>query len=252
MNFSKHNRGKIAFAVVVIFLLIFTYLWGGNIPSPKNTENNVINDITLDDEALSKEKSLKNSGNLEDGISLKIPPEDRTDFSHNENQDTDINEASGKDQYLTEPVPEGKPTPVEPQSATTSDKQMTCTITIRCDTILDNMDFLDEAKRPLVPSNGIILAEKTVTFYEGESVFNVLLRETRSNNIHMEYVDTPIYNSAYIEGIHNLYEFDCGELSGWMYSVNGWFPNYGCSRYALKEGDQIEWVYTCNLGKDVK
>ena len=60
-----------------------------------------------------------------------------------------------------------------------------------------------------------------------------------------------MYNSAYIEGINNLYEFDCGELSGWMYKVNGWFPNYGCSRYQLKEGDVIEWVYTCDLGVDV-
>ena len=129
---------------------------------------------------------------------------------------------------------------------------MTCTLSIRCSTLLDNLKYLDEAKRQLVPADGIILAEKQVTFYEGESVFNVLLRETRRNNIHMEYVSTPIYNSAYIEGIHNLYEFYCGELSGWMYSVNGWFPNYGCSRYALKEGDRIEWIYTCALGKDVK
>ena len=58
----------------------------------------------------------------------------------------------------------------------------------------------------------------------------------------MEFEDTPMYNSAYIEGINNLYEFDCGELSGWMYKVNGWFPNYGCSRYQLKEGDTIEWA----------
>lgn len=63
--------------------------------------------------------------------------------------------------------------------------------------------------------------------------------------------NTPIYNSAYIEGIGNLYEFDCGELSGWMYKVNGWFPNYGCSRYRLKSGDRVEWVYTCDLGRDV-
>ncbi|MBO4990835.1 MAG: DUF4430 domain-containing protein, partial [Firmicutes bacterium] len=76
-------------------------------------------------------------------------------------------------------------------------------------------------------------------------------RELKRAGIHMEFKNTPIYNSAYIEGIQNLYEFDCGELSGWMYKVNDWFPNYGCSRYQLKEGDVIEWVYTCNLGIDV-
>jgi hypothetical protein len=82
-------------------------------------------------------------------------------------------------------------------------------------------------------------------------VFNVLQREMRRNKIHMEFVNTPIYNSAYIEGINNLYEFDVGELSGWMYEVNGWYPNYGCSRYQCKPGDVIEWNYTCDLGRDL-
>ena len=36
-----------------------------------------------------------------------------------------------------------------------------------------------------------------------------------------------------------------------MYSVNGEFPNYGCSAYALQDGDVICWVYTCDLGEDV-
>jgi hypothetical protein len=67
----------------------------------------------------------------------------------------------------------------------------------------------------------------------------------------MDFRNTPIYNSAYIMGINNLYEFDAGELSGWMYKANGEFPNYGCSRYQLKPGDVIEWIYTCDLGRDI-
>ena len=67
----------------------------------------------------------------------------------------------------------------------------------------------------------------------------------------MEFENTPIYNSAYIEDINNLYEFDCGELSGWMYKVNDWFPNYGVSRYKLEQGDLVEFVYTCDFGRDV-
>ena len=55
-----------------------------------------------------------------------------------------------------------------------------------------------------------------------------------------------MYNSYYVEGIGNLYEFDCGSESGWMYKVNGWFPNYGCSSYTLSDGDVIVWCYTCN------
>lgn len=162
-----------------------------------------------------------------------------------------INETTGKDKYLTDPVPEGKPVPVEPQDAVISDKAMTCTLSVRCDTILDNIDWLDKEKVELVPEDGVIFPATVVTFYEGESVFNVLHREMKKNKIHMEFKNTPMYNSAYIEGINNLYEFDCGELSGWMYKVNGWFPNYGCSRYQLKDGDVVEWVYTCDLGVDV-
>lgn len=67
----------------------------------------------------------------------------------------------------------------------------------------------------------------------------------------MESSYTPVFNSAYIEGINNLYEFDCGEGSGWVYSVNGVYPNYGCSNYKVQPGDSIEWHYTCNFGKDV-
>ncbi len=69
--------------------------------------------------------------------------------------------------------------------------------------------------------------------------------------IQMEYSYTPIYGSNYIEGINNLYEFDGGETSGWMYAVNGWYPNYGCSRYLVKENDNITWNYTCDLGRDL-
>ncbi len=157
-----------------------------------------------------------------------------------------------RDQYLTDPVGEGNPNPVEWQDLTVNkDEKMTCTLSVICKTILNNMDKFNKNKLEVLPADGIIYKSQEVTFYEGESVFDVLLREMKKNKIHMEFEMTPIYNSNYIEGIHNIYEFDCGELSGWMYKVNGWFPNYGCSRYALKGGDVIEWIYTCDLGRDI-
>ncbi len=157
-----------------------------------------------------------------------------------------------QDKYLTDPVPEGQPLPVEPEDQDVNkEKTYTCTFSIECATILNNLSDLDPEKRECVPSDGIILATMTVTFYEGESVFDVLQRVCKEQGIQMEASWTPIYNSAYVEGIHNLYEFDCGSLSGWMYRVNGWYPNYGCSRYGLKQGDVVEWRYTCDLGADV-
>jgi hypothetical protein len=67
----------------------------------------------------------------------------------------------------------------------------------------------------------------------------------------MEFSYNPAYSSSYIEGIAGLYEFDYGSLSGWMYEVNGWYPNYGASSYLLSDNDRIGWHYTCDLGRDL-
>ena len=127
-----------------------------------------------------------------------------------------------------------------------------CTITIRCDTILNNVKLLDEGKIPYVPSDGIILQEITVEFTPGETVFDILQRVCQAADIPLEYSWTPLYDSYYIEGICHLYEFDCGAESGWMFQVNGKFPNYGCSSYEIKPGDRIQWQYSCiGLGADL-
>ena len=169
--------------------------------------------------------------------------------------DLNVRQSTGtgdQDEYQTDPVPEGMPTPVEWQDVSVdTSKPHTCTLYIECTSILENLDRFNADKMEVLPADGIVYARREVVFYEGESVFDVLLRETQQNRIHMEYEMTPIYNSNYIEGINNLYEFDCGELSGWMYCVNGWYPNYGCSRYQVKAGDVIEWHYTCDLGRDL-
>lgn len=126
-----------------------------------------------------------------------------------------------------------------------------CTIAIDCKTILNNTEKLNSAKKSFVPSDGVILPTTTVTFNEGDTVIDVLKKVTREKGIQMEFEDNPVYGTAYVEGIGNLYEFDCGDLSGWEYCVNNWYPNYGCSNYVLENGDVILWRFTCNLGKDL-
>ena len=182
-----------------------------------------------------------------------IPPAtSKPDDSPSGDRPVSDGKETDQDEFQTDPVPEGKPLPVEPEDQEIDKrKKYTCTFSIECSTILNNLSSLDPDKLELVPSNGVILAPTKVTFYGGESVFDVLKRVCKENNIHLEFSWTPIYNSAYIEGIHNLYEFDCGELSGWMYRVDGWYPNYGCSRYQLADGEVVEWRYTCDLGRDV-
>ena len=137
------------------------------------------------------------------------------------------------------------PEPEEPPA------ENTVTMSISCASILDHMDWLNPDKTDLIPEDGWILEPVTVPLEEGDSVFDLLQRVTREHKIHMEYSMSPMYGSAYIEGIYNLYEMDCGAGSGWMYSVNGWYPNYGCSGYALEPGDIVEWRYTCETGEDI-
>ena len=129
----------------------------------------------------------------------------------------------------------------------------TVTLSIRCDTVSDNWDKLDDELKfeKYVPQSGVILQEFTLVLRKNDTVYDILNRAVRHKKIHMECVYSANYGSVYVQGINHLYEFSCGELSGWMYKVNGVFPNYGCSKYVLKNGDKIEWVYTCDLGRDV-
>lgn len=221
---------KILFAAVLFALLLGAFLLNGDMPAKPNTPGKAAMPVTA-------AAGLENE--------QTAPPKSDEEQTSPPAQDPPKEEPAPAADL---PKPDSKPVS---ETENTGEKAYTCTVTIRCDTLLDNLDALDTEKRELVPDDGIILSEVKATFYEGESVFDVLRRETKRAKIHMEYVDTPIYNSAYIEGIANLYEFDCGEGSGWMYEVNGWFPNYGSSRYALKDGDKVNWVYTCDLGEDV-
>ena len=139
------------------------------------------------------------------------------------------------------------------ETASTAPQQInSCKISINCKTVLDNMDKLNPDKRSVIPADGIMLPEQSVALKDGDTVFDVLNRVTRKNRILMESSVTPAYGSRYIEGIGNLYEFDCGESSGWLYSVNGEFPNTGVSTVKVKNGDVIEFIYTCRLGDTLK
>ena len=86
-----------------------------------------------------------------------------------------------------------------------------------------------------------------VDIESGDTVFDVLVKATSKKGVHMEYTGSG--SSIYVEGINNLYEFDGGKDSGWMYSVNGVYTNYVCGPYKLKGNEVIKWNYTCDLGK---
>ena len=122
------------------------------------------------------------------------------------------------------------------ENQTTEAKQeQSCEFLISCKTVLSNKSALQSNYQ--VPSGGKIY-EKKMEFQEGDTVMDVLKRTG---------VDIDV-SKGYVAGIDGLYEFDCGKNSGWMYRVNGKFPNYMAGKCKLHDGDKVEWLYTCVRG----
>lgn len=211
----KKHRNKIIFGAIIALILTLAFLWDGNTPSQPKVE-------TEAPRIIAEEKPEDSKGFVEP-----------TEPEKQETETPDVNNTEKQ-----EPV-------------NIEENNTVCSLTVRCDTVLDNLHNLKPEKQGIIPDNGIIYENSAAVFYEGETVFNVLSRELKKNKIHFEYEKTPMYNSVYIEGIGNLYEFDCGELSGWLYKVNGKTPGCGCSQYTLKDGDVVEFMYSCSLGADV-
>lgn len=125
----------------------------------------------------------------------------------------------------------------------------TVSITIRCDTAVANDMHKEEKWNGIIPEDGCVLPETEIKIYEGDTVFDLLVTVRDEYGIHMEHSGGE--KTEYIEGINNLYERDGGRWSGWMYSVNGEYPDTGCGQFELKDGDIVEWKYTCDLGLDL-
>lgn len=246
----KKYKGRMIIGVLAVVLLILAFWIDGGSPvqrgksaaeyTPMHTENQKPEKSDTDTETEPENEDAD-----------KIETEDQNENEESENfaDSGNASNPSARDNGGNVSVPSA--TAPNASAPAEQQKKHYCTLSVRCDTILDNLDKLKPEKAELIPADGVILKQTEAEFFEGESVFNVLKREMKKNKIHMEFVNTPVYGSAYIEGIANIYEFDCGELSGWMYRVNGVFPRYGCSRYMLSDGDCIEWLYSCDLGVDL-
>lgn len=88
-----------------------------------------------------------------------------------------------------------------------------------------------------LPEGGILFPETVLLLLEGESVMELLQRVTEAADLRIEV------GGGYVEGIANLYEFDCGNESGWMYTVNGEMPGVSAADYRPEDGDTIGWIY---------
>ena len=126
------------------------------------------------------------------------------------------------------------------------------TVSIYCNTVLDNWDSLDPALQEgdYIPQDGVMLAETQVGWEEGDTVFSALQRLDEAGLITLDY-GTDASMGPYVDGINYLYNGNCGEFSGWLFSINGAFPNTGCDQNVLEAGDDVKWLFSCDMGPDV-
>jgi len=131
---------------------------------------------------------------------------------------------------------------------TTAPSPDVCTLIVSCETVLDNLPALDADKHELIPADGVLF-DAQEALQPGDTVYDVFRRALMRERFHFEVAT--VAGTIYVAGIGNLYEFDCGGTSGWLYRVNGVFQSVSCNQVRVAPGDLLEFVYTCDLGRDV-
>ncbi|UTY40497.1 DUF4430 domain-containing protein [Allocoprobacillus halotolerans] len=89
-----------------------------------------------------------------------------------------------------------------------------------------------------------VMAQDYIEFEEGMSAYDAL--KILADNYDMSVKVSGVGQAVYVKGINGLNEFDYGGRSGWKYKVNGSYPSVGAGSYVLKDGDQVEWIYSTN------
>ncbi|MGE7770987.1 DUF4430 domain-containing protein [Viridibacillus arvi] len=214
-------------------------------------------------EVTSKKENPTSKPKTESTSTSKTPSKDTSTSSNKEKPDKSPAQSKDKtpekDQKPDkDKKPENNNVAQKPSKPNKEDekKKEYVTISISAATLLTHWDMLKPAlqSEKYVPKNGVILkSTKYEILNEDETVWSIIKRATKEHGIHMEYegAGENQYGSVYIEGINHLYQFDAGELSGWMYSINGQTPNYGVSAVTVKNGDNIQFQYTVDLGRDI-
>ena len=112
-----------------------------------------------------------------------------------------------------------------------------CDLAIYCNTVAGKKDF--------IPEDGIILERTTIKIAKGKTAIDQITAAARQYQIQLDI------KGGFVTGINYLYEKDFGDVSGWMYRVNGEYASVSAPEYVLSDGDFVEWLYTTDLGADI-
>lgn len=98
-----------------------------------------------------------------------------------------------------------------------------------------------------LPEDGLLLAPTAFPISAKDTVYTLLTDAAQTCGLRLDVSGGA--GTRYVRGINQLYEFDHGDLSGWLYLVNGETPSEGCDQYQLQNGDVVEWRYTTDMGR---
>lgn len=231
---------------VIIIISIISLLFSGCSKSNSNDKN-------------SNNSSSTNSSNLQ-SYSSDIDEDSSSDVEQQNNKvetpNASVNSSSNSINNNT-PSNEKKQNSDDKQNATSETTSSNSSqvdnnlvsqkISISIDCInASNAKLYEKFSEKVVPKNGIILKETFIDFKQGQSAYDVLKLICRQNNIILSVKG--FGEQVYIAGINGLKEFDGGQNSGWLYTINGKMPEVGVGSYKLEDGDKIQLRYTVNIG----
>ena len=221
---------------VLALILLLSALFGCSNALPQNAKTTTATSIITTQEATKKETAKKTEKKTEttaETAATKTTAKAKTTL-----KTTGAKTTTAKKETTTQ-----KTTSKKQQKQKTTKAQNYCYITVECKSILNNMDKLKEGHEEFVPKNGIIISKTKCDFEDGESVYDVLKKTCNNKGVKLSSRNTTY--GVYVSGINNLDEFDCGNQSGWVYTVNGSSPAFSCGKYTASNGDEIVFKYVC-------
>ena len=115
-------------------------------------------------------------------------------------------------------------------------------------------EYKEDEKPKFIVNININMVDNTIfssqIVLENEvTAFEALKYYCENNSIQIGYTGSGQF--IYVSSINGIKEKSEGPSSGWMYKVNGTFPNVSAGKYKLSSNDTLEWVFTKDGGKDV-
>lgn len=114
---------------------------------------------------------------------------------------------------------------------------ITVTISVLCDLAVGNPSLNPGVS---VPADGVMVSGLSLSLTPGQTAYDAL----KQTGLALDYSGSPSRKNVYLRGIGGLYEKDCGPASGWVFSLNGGYPNTSCSNVTLNDGDVVVFQFT--------